>query len=82
MQNEAERFQDIVQGNFIEAYKNLTYKHLMGLQWAVDKCKNNMDNNIIVNLYEAIVILQNKTKLNNNKPLLIEYILKHVSYKR
>lgn len=28
------RFGDLVQGNFREAYRNLTYKHTMGLRWA------------------------------------------------
>jgi Galactosyltransferase len=32
---------DLLQGNFVEAYRNLTYKHLMGLRWAVEgHCTN------------------------------------------
>ena len=29
---------DIVQGSFIDSYKNLTYKHTMGLLWATKFC--------------------------------------------
>jgi hypothetical protein len=29
---------DIVSGNFVDSYKNLTYKHLMGYKWALTYC--------------------------------------------
>lgn len=29
---------DIVQGNFIDSYRNLTYKHVMGLKWVAHHC--------------------------------------------
>lgn len=38
IQDEHKRFNDIVQGNFVEAYRNLTYKHVMGLRWAATEC--------------------------------------------
>ncbi|XP_011505787.1 PREDICTED: beta-1,3-galactosyltransferase 5 [Ceratosolen solmsi marchali] len=85
IEKEAESFQDIVQGNFIEAYKNLTYKHLMGLKWAVDTCGNNysyimkMDDDIIINLYETKILLQNKSNSNKTKQLLMGYILENMS---
>ena len=31
-------FGDIVAGNFHDSYRNLTYKHLMGYQWALTYC--------------------------------------------
>ncbi len=37
-ENEANR--DIVQGDFAEHYRHLSYKHIMGLQWAVNYCEN------------------------------------------
>lgn len=30
---ESERYHDLVQGNFVDSYRNLTYKHVMGLKW-------------------------------------------------
>ncbi|KAH8288272.1 hypothetical protein KR044_013072 [Drosophila immigrans] len=36
--NEHERFGDLLQGNFIEDYRNLSYKHAMGLRWAASEC--------------------------------------------
>lgn len=55
IQNEASRFGDIVQGNFIEAYRNLTYKHVMGLKWISENCSSakyviKMDDDIVINL--------------------------------
>lgn len=37
---ENESHRDIVQGNFEELYRQLGYKHIMGLQWAVTYCRN------------------------------------------
>ncbi|XP_071111008.1 UDP-GalNAc:beta-1,3-N-acetylgalactosaminyltransferase 1-like [Haliotis cracherodii] len=33
-------FGDIIQGNFIDAYTNLTYKGVMGFKWITQHCKN------------------------------------------
>ena len=35
---ENSRHVDLVQGNFHDSYHNLTYKHLMALDWAVSFC--------------------------------------------
>ena len=85
IQSEANRFNDILQGNFIEAYKNLTYKHLMGLQWAIDKCSDSysyimkMDDDIIVNLYETMNLLKSKIKINHNEDFLMGYMLDNMT---
>lgn len=31
-------FNDIIQGNFMDAYRNMTYKHIMALKWFVYNC--------------------------------------------
>lgn len=36
--DESARFGDILQGGFIDAYRNLTYKHMMGLKWVAEQC--------------------------------------------
>lgn len=33
IEHENNLFQDIVQGNFYDAYRNMTYKHIMALKW-------------------------------------------------
>lgn len=36
--NESIEYGDIVQGNFKDAYRNMTYKHVMGLKWVAHHC--------------------------------------------
>ncbi|EFN80778.1 beta-1,3-galactosyltransferase 5 [Harpegnathos saltator] len=57
--DESRRFNDILQGDFVDAYRNLTYKHLMGLRWAVNNCKHvqyiiKMDDDIVINIYDIL----------------------------
>lgn len=54
--DESRRFNDILQGDFLDTYRNLTRKHLMGLRWATSNCKDvkyimKMDDDIVVDIY-------------------------------
>lgn len=56
---EAIRNDDILQGNFIDAYHNLTLKSIMGIQWASQFCSEAhfvliIDDNIYVNVRNMI----------------------------
>lgn len=71
---EYEKFKDIVQGNFLDTYKNLTYKHVMGLQWATQYCSNvkfvlKIDDDVFVNVEELKVLLE-KLSSNVDKELI------------
>lgn len=60
--DESKRFNDIVQGNFFESYKNLTYKHVMGHKWVSEHCRRasyviKMDDDIVVNFYKLREVL-------------------------
>lgn len=78
--DESRRFNDILQGDFLDTYKNLTFKHLMGLQWATNNCKHvryimKMDDDIIVNIYDLL------EKLHSGiieKDSLAGYIMKNM----
>ena len=53
---------DIVQEDFVDSYRNLTLKSIMGLKWASTFCQNaelvfKVDDDIIVNIYSLIVNL-------------------------
>lgn len=53
---ESRRHGDLVQGSFREAYRNLTYKHVMGLTWFAERCGGSgavvkMDDDIAVNVF-------------------------------
>ncbi|KAJ8707482.1 hypothetical protein PYW08_010734 [Mythimna loreyi] len=52
--NESFLYKDIVQGNFVDSYRNMTYKHVMGLKWVVHHCPTakyilKTDDDILVN---------------------------------
>ena len=40
IQEEQKLYGDIVQGSFIESYKNLTLKAVMALKWVATYCQN------------------------------------------
>ncbi|PSN57881.1 hypothetical protein C0J52_05665 [Blattella germanica] len=40
LEEEETIYSDLVQGNFIDSYRNLTYKHAMALKWAIYYCPN------------------------------------------
>lgn len=76
--DESKRFGDIVQGAFTEAYRNLTYKHIMGLKWVTENCNLvkyviKMDDDIVVN-FEKIVSFLKKKSIPNN--VIAGYILR------
>ena len=80
IEDENRRFGDIIQGNFIEDYRNLTYKHIMGLQWASNHCQQakyiiKMDHDIIFDFYRLNFLLK---KLPRDKYLLAGYVMTHM----
>jgi len=78
--DESRRFNDILQGDFLDTYRNLTRKHLMGLQWAANNCKDvkyimKMDDDIVVNIYGILEKLRSGMIEENS---LTGYILKNM----
>lgn len=81
--DESRKFNDILQGNFLEAYRNLTYKHVMGLKWIVDNCDENsyimkMDDDIVINLYEILNVIKHRN-INNS---IAGHVLENMKPKR
>ncbi|CRL08367.1 CLUMA_CG021306, isoform A [Clunio marinus] len=60
--NEQRMYGDIVQGNFIDAYRNITYKHVMTLKWFVYFC------------HEANFLLKTDDDVFVNTPLMYRYL--------
>lgn len=53
---------DMIQGNFIDHYRNLTYKHLMALHWVHTHCAQakyivKADDDTIINIFRLIRLL-------------------------
>ncbi|XP_021936070.1 beta-1,3-galactosyltransferase 1-like isoform X2 [Zootermopsis nevadensis] len=38
LESENDRYHDLLQGNFRDAYRNMTYKHVMGFKWVLHSC--------------------------------------------
>lgn len=57
--DESLRFNDILLGDFLDTYRNLTRKHLMGLEWAVRSCERvryimKTDDDVVVDVYGVL----------------------------
>ncbi|CAG2239567.1 B3GALT1 [Mytilus edulis] len=77
---ESEKYMDIVQGNFVDSYRNLTYKLVFSLFWVNNFCSNakfvvKVDDDVIVNLPLLIQHLQQKKKDNLLTNVLECYML-------
>lgn len=67
---ENDQFHDLIQGNFLDSYHNLTYKHVMSLKWFNDNCSNvkflfRADDDIFVNLPHIYSLLVDISHLKN-----------------
>ena len=59
LQLESDTYSDIVQEDFIDSYRNLTYKAIMGLKWISNNCKHarfilKTDDDIFVNIFNLV----------------------------
>lgn len=64
LEEENKLYRDLIQGNFVDAYRNLTYKHVMGLKWVNYFCPNSR------------YILKADDDVFINSPALLDYISK------
>lgn len=64
---ESNAYEDIIQGNFMDTYRNLTYKHAMALKWFQYYCAEakylvKTDDDIIVNIPNLMTTLKHGQK--------------------
>ena len=60
---ESQAFADIIQGDFVDSYNNLTYKTIMGFMWATTRCSTakavmKTDDDSFVNVPNALKIVR------------------------
>ncbi|XP_034834298.1 beta-1,3-galactosyltransferase 5-like [Maniola hyperantus] len=84
--NESIIFGDILQGSFYENYRNLTYKHLMGLKWASSQCQKasfilKVDDDTVFNINKTYEFL-NKILIPDRNDLIMGYILNDTKPRR
>lgn len=78
---------DIIQGNFVDSYRNLTYKHVMGLKWVTYFCRQarfifKTDDDIFVDVFQLVAYLKDtfgRYKVGN---LMMCYLIKSPYVKR
>lgn len=63
IEEEDKRHGDMVMGNFVDTYRNMTYKHVMGLKWVAYHCRNaryvfKADDDIFVDLNQLTYYLK------------------------
>lgn len=81
---ENKTYGDIVQGNFIDAYKNMTYKHIMALKWFTYYCPDakyivKTDDDVFIHSPNVYKFLENDI---NRKKFLFCYKLVEARVKR
>ena len=73
LRNEIERNKDIVAMDFWDSHRNLTYKTLGGLRWAIEKCSRfeflmTVDDDIWLSLNHAVEFLKNSSVFLRSLP--------------
>lgn len=74
--NESIYYDDIVQGNFIDSYRNLTYKHLMGFKWVLTFCRHakfvmKVDDDAYVDIYRVVHVLNDLSNERSRKSMMM-----------
>ncbi|XP_013379989.1 beta-1,3-galactosyltransferase 1 [Lingula anatina] len=73
---ESERYGDIVQENFVDSYKNLTYKAIAGMKWVSSYCSGakyalKSDDDIFVNVFNLVRHLKSFEKHKVTEKVLL-----------
>ena len=81
---ESETYHDIVQETFLDSYRNLTYKAIMGCKWTTLYCKSadivvKADDDMVVDIY---LLFRHIDSLRSQGKVLTNTILCDVWYKR
>jgi len=58
---------DLIQGNFIDSYRNLSYKSLQAWEWIAEKCSNakyilKIDDDVVLNTFNLMKFLNREKK--------------------
>ncbi|XP_070382454.1 beta-1,3-galactosyltransferase 5-like [Dermacentor albipictus] len=70
---------DIVQGDFLDTYRNLTYKTVMLIRWALEKCSGvdfvlKTDDDMLVSVWDLAVIVNGLEGVNRT---MWGYLIRH-----
>ncbi|KAJ8707481.1 hypothetical protein PYW08_010733 [Mythimna loreyi] len=87
VKNESIQYGDIVQGNFVDVYRNMTYKHVMGLKWVAHHCPTakyilKTDDDVLVNSREMTHFLTRELSPWGVKDLITCQVLQNAKAQR
>lgn len=87
IEHENSVFKDLIQGNFIDHYRNMTYKHVMAFKWMVQNCANvkyllKTDDDVFVNTPAVYNFLGGRSASNSNDYLLCAFKYENPLVKR
>ncbi|CAH1792064.1 unnamed protein product, partial [Owenia fusiformis] len=76
---ESKQYHDIIQEDFIDSYRNLTLKGIMGLKWTIDFCPHatfvlKTDDDVFVNIYPLFDYLLKINKEETGRHNLLGFI--------
>lgn len=80
--SEHRRYGDLLQGNFLENYRNLTYKHVMGLKWAAQSCAHakfiiKIDDDSVYDVLRVAQYLRDHEQELHTQNFLAGYVFNH-----
>ncbi|CAH0716791.1 unnamed protein product, partial [Brenthis ino] len=82
IEQEVEKYGDIIQEGFIDSYNNLTLKSIMMLKWVTNNCNESVryilktDDDMYVNVPNLVYTLKNRSKIHDTtKGQELEYLL-------
>lgn len=88
LETESELYKDIVQSNFTDTYRNLTYKAIAGLKWVSQNCPNTVyvlktDDDIVVDIHRVVRLMKSYIEHKWGKTdILAGYIWPHMNVDR
>ncbi|GAB6025901.1 hypothetical protein CHUAL_014050 [Chamberlinius hualienensis] len=73
LEEESQQYKDIIQGNFIDSYQNVTHRDLMAFRWAWQRCPQaryimRLDDDTSVNIFKLVDVLRDCC---SHKPVFI-----------
>ncbi len=68
IQIEQKQYNDLIQGNFIDSYRNLSYKSLIAWKWIIRHCSNSkfiikIDDDVVLNTFNLIRFINDESYL-------------------
>ncbi|XP_066595576.1 beta-1,3-galactosyltransferase 5 isoform X2 [Prorops nasuta] len=76
LEDENSKYKDLIQGNFVDVYRNMTYKHVMALKWTTYHCPNakyilKLDDDVFVHVSAMVEFLTHDLTLLRNQRLIL-----------